>query len=62
MLNLKMKTKEKVFNKGDVVIAQGARMNSCYILISGSVKESFKGFYLMKSIGCIINPLDFTYK
>jgi hypothetical protein len=62
MLNLRIKSKEKIYQKGDIVITKGNTLNSCLILISGSIKEQFKSFYIMRSIGCIVNPFDFTYK
>ncbi len=37
-------------------------MNSVYIIVSGSVKEQFENFYLIKSTGSVINPYDLTLK
>ena len=38
------------------------------MLVSGSVKETFRGddkfedFHLIRSVGCVLNAYDFTYK
>ena len=33
-----------------------------FLVVSGSVKEQFDGFYMMKGIGNMINPHDIIYK
>ena len=54
--------------KGTTLIRSGTRVKSAIVLVSGSVKETFRGddkfedFHLIRSVGCVLNAYDFTYK
>lgn len=61
-----MKAKDKTYSKGTVLIRKDSQIKFASILISGSVKEQFKDeygkFYLIRSLGCVIDAYDFTYR
>ena len=62
MVNLRLKSKEKTFDKGTVIISKGQILNQTIIIISGSVREQFNEFYLTRGIGNIVNAYDITYE
>lgn len=37
-------------------------MKSVFLITSGSVKEQFEGYYIMKGLGNMINPHDIMYR
>lgn len=37
-------------------------MSSVFFISSGSVREQFETFYLVKSAGSVVNPYNFTFK
>lgn len=61
-MNLRMKAKEKTYLKDTILLQKGKDIPFATIVITGSVKEKFEDFYFMRSIGCILNPYDFTFK
>lgn len=62
MAILRIKSKEKNYPKGTVLLAKGSSITSAIIIISGSIREQFDDFYFMKSIGSVLNPFDFTFR
>ena len=66
IVNLRMKAKEKTYPKGATLIKRESEIKFATIIISGSVKEQFKEdygkFYLIRSVGCVLDAYDFTYK
>jgi hypothetical protein len=62
MINLRMKAKERTYEKGNVLVSKGSSIPTCIIIITGSVREQFDDYYLTRSIGSILNPFDFTFK
>jgi signal-transduction protein with cAMP-binding, CBS, and nucleotidyltransferase domain len=64
---LRMKAKDKTYEKGTILIRKDTPIKYVTIIISGSVKEQFKyengklDFYLIRSIGCVLDAYDFTY-
>lgn len=61
MVNLRLKTKEKTYEKGTIIVERGRTINHATILISGSVREQYEDFYVTRGIGNIANAFDFTY-
>lgn len=59
---IKSKSTERTFNKDKTIISMEGEINTVYILLSGSVREQFDNFYLIKSTGSVINPYDLTLK
>ena len=61
-----MKTKEKSYPKGHLLVRKDQNMKNALILMAGSVKEQYKSgqgqFYLIRSVGSVVNAYDFTYK
>lgn len=61
-----MKAKEKSYPKGAPVFRKESQLKVATIVISGSVKEQFKDeygkFYLIRSVGSVLDAYDFTYK
>jgi CRP-like cAMP-binding protein len=41
MINIRMKAKERSFEKGSVIIARNATIPTAMIIITGSVREQF---------------------
>ncbi len=62
MVNLRMKAKERAFEKGTIIITRNSTIPTAMIIITGSVREQFEEFYLTRSIGSILNAYDFTFK
>jgi hypothetical protein len=61
IVSIRMKSNERLFERGTTIQAKGKEMKFVYFIVTGSVKEQFPGFYLMKSIGSVVNPHDFIY-
>jgi len=59
---IKGKATERTFEKDQTIINFEGELNTVYILLSGSVREQFENFYLIKSTGSVINPYDLTMK
>ena len=65
---LRSKSKIKEHKKGAVLIKSNTRVKTAMIVVSGSVKETFKGqdekndFHLIRSVGSVLDAYDFTYK
>jgi len=61
-----MKAKDKTYSKGTIIIRRDSQIKFATIIISGSVKEQFKEeygkFHLIRSLGCVIDAYDFTYR
>lgn len=59
---IKSQSIERTFQKDSTIVSFDGELNSCYILVSGSVREQFETFYIIKSTGGVINPYDLTQK
>ena len=59
---IKTRSTEKTFSKDETIVNLEGELNTVYILLSGSVREQFDNFYLIKSTGGVINPYDLTLK
>jgi hypothetical protein len=59
---IKSKSVETTFQKDSIIVNFDSELNSCYILVSGSVREQFENFHIIKSTGGVINPYDLTQK
>ena len=61
-----MKAKEKSYPKGASLIRKDQQLKVATIIISGSVKEQYKEeygkFYMIRSVGSVLDAYDFTYK
>lgn len=66
--DVRARSKLREQRKGAVIIRAGSKVKSAIVLVSGCVKETFKeddhreGFHLVRSVGCVLNAYDFTYK
>ena len=59
---IKSKATERTFAKDKTILSLDGEINTVYILLSGSVREQFDNFYLIKSTGGVINSYDLTLK
>ena len=62
IVNIRMKSTERVFPPATTIQLKGREIKNVYFIISGSVKEQFEEFYLMRGIGNMLNSHDFIYK
>lgn len=61
IVKIRMKSVEKIYERGKKIIEKGDAINSVYVVVSGSVKEQYDDFYFIRGLGNILNPYDFTY-
>jgi signal-transduction protein with cAMP-binding, CBS, and nucleotidyltransferase domain len=66
IIDIRMKAKEKSYPKGAPLFRKDSQLKVATIIISGSVREQFKDeygkFYLIRSVGSVLDAYDFTYK
>ena len=62
IVNIRMKSTERNFDKNTRIIIKGREVKHAYIIVSGSVREDFENFYLIRGIGNVLDPYDFTYQ
>ena len=59
---IRSKAVERTFPKGSIILDTDAEFNSVQIILSGSVREEFDGFYLIKNTGSVIDSYDLSMK
>lgn len=57
-----MKSIEHIFTKGTILQSKNQINKYVYFIITGSVREKFDNFIMMKSIGSVVDPYDFIYQ
>ena len=62
IVNLRIKSTDRTFEKNTIIQTKGKEIKNVYFVVSGTVKETFDDFSMIRGISCVLNPFDFVYK